>query len=156
MYDEKFMQLAIEEAHSGIALRDGGPFGAIIIRDGIMISRSHNMVIASNDPTNHAEVVAIRSASQLLGKFDLGDCEIYTTCEPCPMCLAAIYWAKIKSVYYGVDGTEAAQIGFDDRVIYEFIRNGDSEGRMTIEKHFSEECLEPMRAWMKKEDRIGY
>lgn len=117
-----FMLSAIEEGRRGFKAGDGGPFGAVIVRDGIILAQGHNEVLKTQDPTAHAEVVAIRRATALLGRFDLFDCQIYASCEPCPMCFAAIHWARIKSLYYAGTQDDAAAAGFDDRYIYEVIR----------------------------------
>jgi guanine deaminase len=109
----------------------GGPFGALIVSRGTVIARAHNEVLTSNDPTAHAEVLAIRRASAHLGRFDLSDCEIYSSCEPCPMCFAAVHWAKIRSLYFACTRKDAAEIGFDDDYIYRVIR-GEAE-RLQVE-----------------------
>jgi guanine deaminase len=117
-----FMREAIEEARNGMLSGEGGPFGALVLRSGEIIGRAHNEVLALNDPTAHAEILAIRRAASSLGRFDLSDCEIYSSCEPCPMCFAAIHWAKIHSLYYACTRLDAAGIGFDDDYIYRVIR----------------------------------
>ena len=119
----RFIEMANEEALTGSSVNDGGPFGAVITKAGKVISRGHNEVLKTNDPTAHAEMVAIRRAAQALGSYDLSGCEIHSSCEPCPMCLAAIYWARISKVYYGCTKEDAARIGFDDNAIYEYIKN---------------------------------
>lgn len=116
-----FMQAAIDEAEKNLLTNDGGPFGAVIVRDGKVIACGHNEVLKNNDPTCHAEMQAIRAACQALGTFDLSGCELYTSCYPCPMCLSATVWANIKKVYYGNTAKDAAEIGFRDDYIYEFI-----------------------------------
>jgi len=116
-----FMHLAREEARRGITQGDGGPFGALVVRDGIVISRAHNEVLARHDPTAHAEILAIRSASRRLKRHHLEDCLLYTTCEPCPMCLGAVAWARIPRIYFGCTRDDAADIGFSDRMIYDWI-----------------------------------
>jgi guanine deaminase len=118
---EKFMSRAIELAQHGIDANDGGPFGCIIVRNGEIIAEGNNRVTSTNDPTAHAEVVAIRNACEKLGTFQLDDCVIYTSCEPCPMCLGAIYWARPKQIFYGCTREDAAEIGFDDQFIYDEI-----------------------------------
>ncbi|MCQ6963617.1 nucleoside deaminase [Methanolobus chelungpuianus] len=150
-----FMQTAIDEARHGMDHNHGGPFGAVIVKDGEIISRAHNEVLRTNDPTAHAEILAIRQASELLDRFDLSDCEIYTTSEPCPMCLAAIYWARIRTVYFGSGKEDVARIGFDDSRFYEIIRsgNGSELSRINIEK---EKCLELLKRWEKKPDKQMY
>lgn len=117
----KFMELADEFAKINIAIQHGGPFGAVIVKDGKIIAAANNNVIKNNDPTAHAEVQVIRAACQKLGTFDLTGCELYTSCYPCPMCLSAIIWANIKKVYYGNTKEDAADIGFRDDMIYDYI-----------------------------------
>lgn len=118
----KYMDMAIEEAIKGTKNEEGGPFGAVIIGpDGTIVSRGHNQVLATNDPTAHAEIVAIRNACQNLNTKDLKDCTIYSTCEPCPMCLSAIIWSNIKTVYYGSNRKDAKVAGFKDEDIYDFL-----------------------------------
>lgn len=150
------MQIAIEEAEKGLVSNAGGPFGAVIIRNGEVIAQAHNEVLRTNDPTAHAEVLAIRRASKKLDTFDLSDCEIYSSCEPCPMCLAAIHWAKIRKLYFGCTRKDAARIGFDDEFIYQVIQ-GKAE-REQVEKVQIEraECLIPFQKWEEKEDKIQY
>jgi len=114
MYQPKFMQIALEEAKNGIASNDGGPFGAVIVKDGQIIATGHNCVLKNHDSTCHGEIDAIRKAEQKLQTHDLSDCELYTTGEPCPMCLAAILWANIKKVYYGCTLEDNEKIGFRD------------------------------------------
>ncbi|MFY3743286.1 nucleoside deaminase [Anaeromyxobacter sp. Red801] len=116
---EQLMRRAIELGRQGMQAGDGGPFGAVIVRDGEIVGEGWNRVVATNDPTAHGEVVAIRDACRRAGTFDLSGCELYTSGEPCPMCLAAIYWARIDRVFYGFGIEDAARIGFDDRVIYQ-------------------------------------
>ena len=118
------MELAIDEARLGINNNDGGPFGCVIIKDGEIIAQAHNTVVRDNDPTAHGEMNAIRIAGKKLGTFDLSGCELFTTSEPCPMCLSAIIWANIKTVYYGCNCNDAASIGFRDDFIYDYIKNG--------------------------------
>lgn len=125
------MREAIEEARAGMLSGDGGPFGALLVCGGRIVARAHNEVLASNDPTAHAEILAIRRAATSLGRFDLSDCEIYASCEPCPMCFAAIHWAKIRRLYFACTRHDAARIGFDDEYIYRVIR-GEAE-RLQVE-----------------------
>ena len=117
-----FMQAAIDEAEKNLLTNDGGPFGAVIVKDGKIIARGHNEVLKNNDPTCHAEMQTIRAACEALGTFDLSGCELYTSCYPCPMCLSATIWANIKVVYYGNTAKDAADIGFRDDYIYDFIK----------------------------------
>ena len=137
---EDFMQIAIIEATKGILNRDGGPFGAVIVKDGVVIARGHNRVVSTHDPTAHAEIVVIREASALLQRFDLSDCELYTTCEPCPMCYSAAHWAKIKKLYYGATRQDAADIGFDDQYLYEVLANDHVDEKMSEEQLARDSC----------------
>ena len=150
------MKIAIEEALNGMNCNEGGPFGAVIVRNGEIISRAHNEVVNTNDPTAHAEVTALRKASKILGRFDLSDCEIYSSCEPCPMCFAAIHWAKIKKLYYGSTRADAANIDFDDQYIYDVIKGTASELQVEVLQIDREECLEPFVEWKTKMDRVQY
>ena len=152
----EFMQMAAEEAARGVQSGDGGPFGAVIVRNGEVIARGHNMVLSSNDPTAHAEVTAIRAASKALGRFDLSDCRLYTSCEPCPMCLAAIHWARIPVVYQGANRYDAADAGFDDEYLYEALCGQTQEKRVSISELGRDLCLGPMKMWKQKQDRTPY
>ena len=152
----KYMKEAINEAFTGMRNGDGGPFGAVIVKDGKIIARGHNMVIKTNDPTAHAEVTCIREASKLLGRFDLSDCEIYSSCEPCPMCFAAIHWAKMKSLYYGASRFDAAAIDFDDQYIYDVINKTATKEQVEIHTIDCKECLEPFKEWSQKTDKTQY
>lgn len=152
----EFMKIAIEEALHGMKNNDGGPFGAVIVKNGQIISRAHNEVVKTNDPTAHAEVTALRKASSLLGRFDLSDCEIYSSCEPCPMCFAAIHWAKIKKLYYGSTRQDAANIDFDDQYIYDVINGTATELQVEVVQINREESLEPFLKWKGKTDKVQY
>jgi len=121
------MESAVDEAKEGLMKGEGGPFGACIVQDGKVIARAHNMVLQTNDPTAHAEVTCIRKASSRLGRFDLSDCVLYTSCEPCPMCYGAIHWAKIPVCVYAADRNDAAKAGFDDAFIYDAIKGTAKE-----------------------------
>ena len=148
------MKVANEEAFHGMKNNEGGPFGAVIIKDGVILTQGHNEVLKTSDPTAHAEVVAIRKAAALLERFDLSDCEIYASCEPCPMCLSAIYWSRIKKVYFGCTKKDAAAIGFDDNAIYEFIKEPtDALELVPVDR---EECLKSFEHWLEKIDKVGY
>lgn len=154
---KRFMEIAGKEAVTAVASGDGGPFGAVIVKGDTVIAQAHNQVIKSNDPTAHAEIVAIRQASAVLGRFDLSDCKIYASCEPCPMCLSAIFWARIKTAYYGCTRLDAAASGFDDNVIYEYLKNPaayPSSLRLIAVGH--EDCLAAMQLWRRKEDKTTY
>ena len=152
----KFMEEAVKEAYKAIREGEGGPFGAVIVKDGKIIARAHNEVIKTNDPTMHAEVNAIRKATKKLGRFDLSDCEIYSTCEPCPMCFAAIHWAKMKNLYFGASRFDAAAIDFDDQYIYDVINKKADVEQVVTEVIDAKECLEPFKEWQKKQDKVQY
>jgi len=152
----EFMKVAIEEAFKGMRSDEGGPFGAVIVKDGKIIAKGHNEVVKTNDPTAHAEITVIRKATKLLGRFDLSDCEIYSTCEPCPMCFAAIHWAKMKSLYYGANRFDAAKIDFDDQYIYDVINKTATEEQVKIHTIDCEECKEPFTEWAEKVNRVKY
>ncbi len=152
----KFMKEALKEAFEGMRKGEGGPFGAVIVLDGEIIARAHNEVLTTNDPTMHAEVNAIRKATKKLGRFDLSDCEIYSSCEPCPMCFAAIHWAKMKKLYYGASRYDAAAIDFDDQYIYDVINKTATEQQVLIEVIDAVECLEPLQEWGKLTEKTPY
>lgn len=154
--DEFFMRRAIELAQNGIDTNAGGPFGAVIVRDGEIIGEGWNQVTSTNDPTAHAEVVAIRKACAELNDFQLEGCTIYASCEPCPMCLGAIYWARAERLIYACTKTDAAEIGFDDRFIYEEIERHPGERRVITETVLREEGLKVFRNWAEKVNRIEY
>ena len=141
------MKIAIEEVSIGMKLNDGGPFGAVIVRNNKVIARAHNEVLKTNDPTAHAEIVAIRKASARLKRFDLSDCEIYSSCEPCPMCFSAIHWAKMRMLYYGCTRNDAAKMGFDDKFIYDVIKGVSKKKQLTLTQINRKECLEQFREW---------
>jgi guanine deaminase len=151
-YMREAIRLSVEKMEAGF----GGPFGAVIVRDGEIIARGYNNVLVSNDPTAHAEVDAIRKACALLGTYQLGDCELYTSCEPCPMCLGAIYWARPKAVYFGNTKEDAAAIGFDDQFIYHEIELPFDKRAIPMYPLLREEAQESFRAWMAKPDRADY
>ena len=136
--------------------KEGGPFGAIVVKDGKIVGRGNNRVLATNDPTAHAEVVAIRDACQNLGAFQLDDCEIYTSCEPCPMCLGAIYWARPKRVFFGCTRTDAADIQFDDDFIYKEITVPLDQRQIPMIPLLREEALVVFREWQEMADKTLY
>ena len=151
------MQAAIEEAFQGMKANEGGPFGAVVVRDDKIIARAHNEVISTGDPTAHAEIQAIRKACKMLGGFDLSGCEIYATCEPCPMCLGAVYWARIPRLYYGCSRADAESIGFSDKVIYDAIIEQDPAMSGLAAVQFARDaCLPLMEFWDKKSDKVAY
>ncbi len=136
--------------------RGGGPFGAVIVRNGEILARASNSVTLQNDPTAHAEVNAIRAACASLGTFDLAGAEIYTSCEPCPMCLGAIYWAGVGKIYYGNTKQDAAEIGFDDSFIYDEIALPPLQRRVPAVELLRSKALEGFRMWQQKEDKVEY
>lgn len=155
MTKEELMQRAIELSINSVR-NGGGPFGAVIAREGEIIAEGSNGVTIYNDPTAHAEVTAIRKACEKLSTFDLTGCEIYTSCEPCPMCLGAIYWAHLDKIYYANDRKDAADIGFDDDFIYQEIEVKPQYRKKPSEILMREEGLEAFRIWNKKTDKIEY
>ena len=151
-----FMQEAIERAVENVRSGRGGPFAAVVVKDGRIIAAGANCVTSTNDPTAHAEVNAIREACRILGTFQLTGCEIYTSCEPCPMCLGAIYWARPERVYFGATAGDATAAGFDDSFIYDEWKRPHSERLIPLEPMMREAALEPFREWKKKGDRVQY
>ncbi len=156
MSNEKFMQEAVRLADEGMRSDRGGPFGCVIVRDGKILAHGNNRVTSTNDPTAHAEVTAIREACQQLGTFQLSDCELYTSCEPCPMCLAAIYWARIPTVFYGNTRADAAAIGFDDDFIYQQIPLPPSKRAIKMEPLLREVAQATFKAWSEKPNKVQY
>ena len=155
MDKEFFMQRAIALSLENID-RGGGPFGAIIVRDDKIIATGVNRVTDCRDPTAHAEINAIRKACQVLNTFDLSGCELYTSCEPCPMCLGAIYWAHLDRVYYGNSKQDAANIDFDDSFIYDELSRDYSERKLPMERLLPEEAIKAFTYWEQKEDMVRY
>lgn len=155
MTPQELMQLAIRLSEENVE-QGGGPFGAVIARNGEVIATGTNRVTADCDPTAHAEVSAIRAAARKLGNFDLSGCEIYTSCEPCPMCLGAIYWAHLDRMYYGNDKHDAARIGFDDAFIYEELDRDPSQRRLRMQELLPEEAYRAFEMWEKKSDKVEY
>jgi tRNA(Arg) A34 adenosine deaminase TadA len=146
------MELALENVLTG----RGGPFGAVIVRNGEIIAEGTNLVTTINDPTAHAEVLAIREACAKLNTFELADCEIYASCEPCPMCLAAIYWSRLQRVYYANTRVEAAEIGFDDDLIYQEIGLDPAVRSVPANRLITDEPMVAFRAWMESPNKIMY
>ena len=155
MKKEELMREAIRLSEDNVR-NGGGPFGAVIARNGKIIARGTNRVTSDCDPTAHAEVNAIRNAAKVLGTFDLGGCEIFSSCEPCPMCLGAIYWAHLDKLYYGNDKQDAASIGFDDAFIYKELDLKPEDRALKTERMMPEEAIAAFRQWMAKEDKIKY
>lgn len=151
-----FMKRAIELSRQTLTSNAGGPFGAVVVKDKQIIAEGVNRVVADKDPTAHAEVVAIRIATQKLGSSDLSDCEIYTSCEPCPMCLGAIYWARLRKVYYANSADDAAEVGFDDSFIYDEIAKPINRRSIPFEDDPRDEALQVMEDWNFKSDKVRY
>ncbi|MDP9291896.1 MAG: nucleoside deaminase [Verrucomicrobiota bacterium] len=147
---------AIRLAREGLEKNLGGPFGAVVVFNGQIVGRGQNMVTSTNDPTAHAEVVAIRDACKRLGRFDLRGCEIYASCEPCPMCLASIYWARLDKVFYACTRADAADIGFDDAFIYSQIALDNPARSLPMEQCNREDAIVVFRAWQDKPDATRY
>lgn len=146
------IRLSIENVESG----NGGPFGAVVVKDGRIIARGSNQVTSTNDPTAHAEVVAIRKACEVLGSFQLDGCEVYTSCEPCPMCLGAIYWARPDRIYYANTKSDAAEINFDDQFIYEELERPISERKLFTEQMLRDEAIVAFQKWSESTDKMEY
>lgn len=151
-----FMKRAIALAENGMNSNEGGPFGAVIVKDNIIIAEGNNCVTSKNDPTAHAEVIAIRKACEKLNTFQLEDCTIYTSCEPCPMCLGAIYWARPKKVFYACDKKDAAQIDFDDQFIYDEIDKPIGNRNIPFIRLLPDEGLTVFKKWKEKNDKVEY
>ncbi|MDY0090834.1 MAG: nucleoside deaminase [Flavobacteriaceae bacterium] len=152
----KFMLDAIEQSRTGMKNNEGGPFGAVIVKDGKIVGTGNNQVTSSNDPTAHAEVTAIRDACKNLNSFQLDGCIMYTSCEPCPMCLGAIYWARPDKVFYANTREDAANIGFDDDFIYTEINVEMSERKIPFEQISRDEALKVFNEWAQKSDKTEY
>ena len=151
-----FMQEAIALATENVATGRGGPFGAVVVRDGEVIATGVNLVTASNDPTAHAEVTAIRNACKSLATFQLDGCDVYTSCEPCPMCLAAIYWARCRMIYYGNTATDEASVGFDDSRLYGEMKKPMSERSIPIVQMLPDEAWASFAAWRDASTKVVY
>ena len=148
----KAIELAVENVRSG----RGGPFAAVVVKDGRVIATGTNQVTSANDPTAHAEVLAIRAACAALGSFQLDGCDLYATCEPCPMCLGAIYWARPRRVFFGGTASDAAAAGFDDAFIYQQLGLAPPARKIPFQPLMREEALACFRAWQAKADRVNY
>ncbi len=151
-----FMEQAIALATENVTSGRGGPFGAVIVRDGKVLASGANMVTAENDPTAHAEITAIRRACAVLGTFRLEGCEIYTSCEPCPMCLAAIYWSHCSAIFYGNTAADAARAGFDDAFLYDEAKKPVEERRIPTINLMREKAISSFEAWRVSASRIDY
>lgn len=154
--ETRFIREAIELSRKGMMNNQGGPFGCIVVKGDEIVGRGNNQVTSTNDPTAHAEVVAIRDACRNLGTFQLDDCEIYTSCEPCPMCMGAIYWARPKKVYYANTRKDAAGIGFDDSLIYDELVLPLDQRKIAIECIGRDEAIKVFEDWSRKPDKVAY
>lgn len=156
MYEKRFMEEAIRLALENVEKGSGGPFGAVIVKDGEIVAKAANTVTPDHDPTAHAEVNAIRQACRRMGTFQLSDCEIYCSCEPCPMCLGAIYWARPDKVYYACTKEDAAQAGFDDSFIYKEIQMPEAGRSIPFVRCKEKDAGEEFRLWTAKQDKTEY
>lgn len=156
MNKEELMIKAVNLSEYGMDNNFGGPFGAVIVKDGEVIAEGFNNVTSSNDPTAHAEITAIRNACKKLNTFDLSGCELYTSCEPCPMCLAAIYWARIEKIYYANTKEDAANINFDDDFIYQEFAKPKNSRSIPVEQLGRDEAIKVFKKWSEKIDKVEY
>lgn len=154
--DPKYMLRAIELARYGMEKNDGGPFGCVIVKNGTIIGEGNNRVTSQNDPTAHAEIVAIRRACRVLERFQLNGCDIYTSCEPCPMCLGAIYWARPERVFYGASRVDAAKAGFDDEFIYHELTLPPESRKIALIRIQNDAAVQLFKDWIKKENKLSY
>jgi len=154
--DNPFMARAIHLSIDNVHSDRGGPFGAVVVKNGAIVAEGSNQVTFTNDPTAHAEMLAIRNACRTLGVLDLEGCEIYTSCEPCPMCLGAIYWARLSRVYFANSDADASKFGFDDSLIYRELAQPHSQRKIPMIQMMREEALAAFRAWESKPNKIEY
>jgi guanine deaminase len=152
----EFLRRAIALATENVTCGKGGPFGAVIARNGQIVGEGANSVTATNDPTAHGEVNAIRAACRALGTFTLAGCELYTSCEPCPMCLAAAHWARLEAVYFGASAADAARAGFDDSFLYDEFRKDPAERAMPATQLLADEAWSSFAAWLASPNKIEY
>jgi guanine deaminase len=156
MKNETFMDEAVKLSRQKMMANEGGPFGAVVVKNGEIIGRGWNKVTSTNDPTAHAEISAIRDACEKLGDYSLKGCEIYSSCEPCPMCLTAIYWARMDKLYFAADRKDAAKAGFDDAFFYEQVCMPPKERTLSMEQINRDKALEVFQEWETKEDKFDY
>lgn len=152
----EFLRRAIQLATQNVVSGAGGPFAALIVRDGRILGEGVNSVTAVNDPTAHGEINAIRAAAKALGTFTLAGCQLYTSCEPCPMCLAAAYWARIDAIYYGASAVDAARAGFDDAFLYDELRKDKAERKLPATQLLGEEAWASFAAWIASPNKVEY
>ncbi|PAV67144.1 hypothetical protein WR25_05157 [Diploscapter pachys] len=150
------MEKAVQEACNGVESGHGGPFGAVIVKNGQIVATGHNMVITTNDPTMHAEITAIRNACQTMGSFDLSGCVLYTSCYPCPMCMGACLWAHLDAIYYAASAEDAASVGFDDKAFHDFLKDPKSDNLRKLEQLPHDDALKPFHMWANKSDKTQY
>ena len=155
-FSEQFLREAIRLSAEKMEAGEGGPFGAVVVKDGAIVGRGWNCVTSANDPTAHAEVMAIREACSALKTFSLAGCEIYASCEPCPMCLSAIYWARLDALYFAASHEDAADAGFDDTLLYKEVSKDWNSRALDAEQHLQSEAQRVFSHWKNKPDRIGY
>ena len=155
-HDEHFLRQTFQLAREGMTTNQGGPFGSLVVRNGEIVGKGCNRVTSTNDPTAHAEVVAIRDACQHLGTFQLEGCTLYASCEPCPMCLGAIYWARPDRIVYGSYHSDAANAGFDDQFIYEELEKTREDRKIPMQQHLRDEANAVFREWVALEKRVLY
>lgn len=155
-HDRKFMARAIELARLGVENNDGGPFGCVVVKDGEIVGEGNNRVTSTNDPTAHAEVVAIREACKRLNSFQLEGCSVYTSCEPCPMCLGAIYWSRPAAIYYAGTRDDAAAAGFDDELFYSEMEKPNEDRELKMVNILRSEAQAAFQAWLDKPDKTEY
>ncbi len=153
---QKFMQMAIDLAREGMTKNAGGPFGCVIVKDGVVVGKGHNEVTSTMDPTAHAEMVAIRNATRELQDFELTGCDLYTSCEPCPMCLGAIYWARPNRVFYACTKEDAAAVEFDDDFIYQEIEKPYAERSIPMSNLLRQQAVQVFHEWKEKADKTAY
>jgi tRNA(Arg) A34 adenosine deaminase TadA len=149
---DRVIELAVENVRSG----QGGPFASLVVQDGAVLAEGANLVTSTNDPCAHAEIVAIRRACQKLGRFELRGCEIYSSCEPCPMCLGAIYWARLSGLYFAASKEDASKAGFDDSFIYQELRREPDQRKIPMVRVMNHKALEPFRAWEQQPNKVPY
>lgn len=153
---ERFLAMAIGEAERGVAAGDGGPFGAVVVKDGAVLASGHNRVTSTNDPTAHAEVVAVRAACATLKSFQLDGCDVYASAEPCPMCMGALYWARPRGIYFAATREDAARAGFDDAFIYDELARPLNARRIPVRHVAIETAQRPFEAWTTMTNKIRY
>ncbi|WP_223594519.1 nucleoside deaminase [Neobacillus bataviensis] len=156
MSEDMFMRMAVDIAHENVITNSGGPFGAVVVKNGQIIGVGRNQVTAKNDPTAHAEIQAIRAACEFLDSYQLTDCELYTSCEPCPMCFGAIYWSRLKTIYYSCTKEDAAKIGFDDQFIYDQLALQVEKRSIPMICLLPENTYSPFQAWTNSRQKKEY